>query len=78
MLRGLKSPGPAFEWSSSENRFNISREIYLPEMSSTALTGLLQHFADLGTIAVKYVLVAHLTVRLLKQAHNLLGLCIAG
>lgn len=55
MLRGLKDPGPAFEWSPSEHCFRVSNETFLPEMSEAALAGILQRFADMGTIAVKYV-----------------------
>ena len=58
MLRGSKSPGSAYEWSSSENCFRITDEAFLPETSEAALAGVLQHFADMGTIAVKYVLCA--------------------
>lgn len=53
MLRGLKNPGAAFEWNSSENRFKIADGIFLPEMSDAALCSALKHFADMGTIATK-------------------------
>ena len=58
MLRGLKSPGPAFEWSSSGNCFKVATHTLLPELSEAALTAVLQHFADMGTIAVKYVILS--------------------
>lgn len=53
MLRGSRSPGAAFEWDLNSRSFSVPNSLFLPDLSPGLLRDLLQHFAQLGTIACR-------------------------
>jgi hypothetical protein len=54
MLRGCKTPGPAFAWQNSARSFQVVEGVHIPELSPTMLFTTLHHFAQLGTIATRF------------------------